>query len=153
MKGFDYCVLGGGDEASYTTNNGAWLGSDDPLDCRQANWSSANDILLPGSMFHQIASMGPSGNTHDIYGYSASNPFSCDGMMFTPANYSLLVSPPNPPTWPFLETGSNGSQSTWSSPSSTYSALYSTGFDDDVASLSLANDVSQESPLMSFACI
>lgn len=125
---------------------------DNPLDSRRPNWFPANDALFLGSLLDQTANVGPSGLPHDIYPYLSGDfkkPFCFDSTFPTTVDYPLLViSPLNLPALePYLEAGSNGSQSSSSSPSSTYSALYTTDFYDDVASLSLASNASQESLL------
>ncbi|KAF8559185.1 hypothetical protein OG21DRAFT_1481033 [Imleria badia] len=145
-----YCILSNGGEAGRFMDNNGWS-VDDPLDYQRANWFPANDALLLGPMFDQTVNAGPSGLPHDIYTYSSSNsenPFCFDDILPTSVDYPLLASPSNFPTLgPFLEAGSDGSQSSWSSPSSTYSTLYTANFNDDVVSLSLANNISQESLL------
>ena len=139
-----------GGEASHFMDNNGWSG-DDPLDCRWANWSPANNALLPGPMLDHTVNVGPFGLPHDICTYPSSNsenPFCFDGLLPTSVDFPLLVSPSNFPTpEPFLEAGNDRSQSSWLSPSSAYSILYTTNFNDDVVSLSLANSVSQESLL------
>ncbi|KAF8138365.1 hypothetical protein EV363DRAFT_523939 [Boletus edulis] len=145
-----YCILGDRGDISYLTDNNGWL-DDGPLDCRWANCFPANDTLFLGPMLDQTVNVGPLDLPHDVYPYMSSNlgnPLCLDGISPTPFDYSLVASPPNFPTLePFLEAGSDGSQSSWSSPSSTYSALYTANLNDDVVSLSLAHDVSQE-PLL-----
>lgn len=148
-KGSGYYTLGDNREASYFMDNNGWS-DDNPLDCRRPDWFPAHDALLLGSMLDQTVNVGPSGLPHDIYPYLSSdfkNPFCFDGIFPTTVDYSLLV-PLNLPVFePFLEAGSDGSQSSSSSPSSTHSALYTTDFNDDVALLSLASNISQESLL------
>jgi len=139
-------MLGDGGKVNHSMDNNGCSG-DGPLDCRRATWSHANNVLLLGPMLDQTMNFGRSG-PHDVYTHlsnNVENPFYFDGI-FPLVDYSLLIaSPPNLPTLePLLETGSDGSRSLSSSPSSTYSTLY---FNDDVASLSLANNVSQE-PLL-----
>ncbi|KAG8218542.1 hypothetical protein J3R82DRAFT_4183 [Butyriboletus roseoflavus] len=153
LKGSGYCTLRNSGEANYFMDNNGWS-DDDPLDCRRAKWFPANDALLLGSesMLDQTLSVGPSGIPHDIYPDLSSdfkNPFCFDGIFPTTVDYPLFVSPLNLSVLePFPEAESDGSQasSSSSSPSSTYSALYTTDF-NDVASLSLASNASQESLL------
>lgn len=125
-----------------------WPG-DHQLDCRRANLSPANNIPL--LMVDQTANVG-SGIAHDVYPYLSSNfenLFHSDSILPATIDYPLLsASPLNLLVLePFLEAGIDGSESSWSSPSSAYSALYTTDFNDDVVSLSLANNASQESLL------
>lgn len=148
-KGAGYYILGHGGEASHFMDNNGWS-NDNPLDYRRANWSTANNALLMGPTLDETVNVGSSGLPHYTYLSSTfENPFCFDGIFPTTVDCPLLIaSPSNLPTLEqFLEAGSDGSQSSSSSPSSTYSTLYTTDFNDDVASLSLANNVSQESLL------
>jgi hypothetical protein len=135
-KGDGYYILGDGGEASNFMDNNGWS-NDNPLDFRRANWSTANNALLMGPTLDETVNAKPSGLPHDIYSYLSSNfyPFCFDGIFPTTVDYPLLVtSPSNLPTLEqFLEAGSDGSQSSLSSPSSTYSTLYTTDFNDDVS--------------------
>lgn len=122
--------------------------SDHPLDCRRVNLPPTNKTLPP--VLDQTANFG-SGIPHDVCPYQSNdleNPFYFDGIFPSTLGYPLLSSPLNLSVLePFLEAGIMGPQSSWSSPSSTYSALYTTSFNDDEVSLSLANNASQESHL------
>ncbi|KAH0839828.1 hypothetical protein J3R83DRAFT_775 [Lanmaoa asiatica] len=148
-----YYTFGDSSDASYFMDNNGWSDDDLLLDRRRANWSPANDALLLGSILDQTVNVGPSGLPRDIYPYLSrdfKNPFCFDGALPATADYPLLVaSPLNLSVLePFLVAGSDGSQSSSSSPASTYSALHATDFNDDVVSLSLANNArSQESLL------
>lgn len=152
-KGSGYDTLNDSGEASCFMDNNGWL-DDDPLDYRRAKHPPANDALLLGSMLDQTVN-GSSGFPRDIYPSLSSNfknQFCLDGIFPTTVNYPLLVvSPLNLPAVlePFPEVEIDGSQSSSSSssPSLMYSALYTTDFNDDAASLSLASNASQDSLL------
>lgn len=150
-KGAGYYFSGDVGEASHFIDNNGWL-TDDPFDCRRANWSPANNALFLGPMIDGTVNVGPSGLPLDAYTCLSSNfenPICFNGIFPTTVDYPFLVASPStfPTLEPFLEGGSDGTRSSSSSPSSTYSTLYTTDFNDDVASLSLANNVSQEPPL------
>ena len=151
LKGSVYYISGNGGEASHVTENNGWL--DVPFDCRRAKWAPANNSVLLDPMIDQTMNVGLSGHPDNIYTFPSGSfenpgPFSFDCMLPQPVDYSLLAASSSHPIFaPFLEAGSDGSQSSWSSPSSTYSALYTANFNDDVLSLSLPNNASQDSLL------
>ncbi|KAG9317361.1 hypothetical protein JVU11DRAFT_1560 [Chiua virens] len=147
LKGSEYYPLSDESQGSNFVDNGGWQ-DDGPVDCRRADLYHANHSLLLGTMFDQTTNIDPPALPPDAYAYLSSDiqgQFYCDGIFPPTVDYSLLTaSPLNIPVLePFLEASSDGSQSSWSSPSSTYSTLCTTDLNNDMMSLSLAN-MSQE---------